>query len=65
MLGGNEEEKEPIDIEFTEKNADSEMMKMPLTLEDQVNKKKTRKILLWLTSLKITKQADEEIKKTK
>ena len=33
-------------------------MKMLLTLNDQMYK---RKILVWLTSLKITKQAGEEI----
>ena len=32
----DEEEKEPIDIEFTEQNADPEMMKMLLTLYDQM-----------------------------
>ena len=37
------------------------MMKMLLTLNDQVYKKKTEKILFRLTSLKITKQADEKI----
>ena len=51
----NEEEKEPIDIEFTKQKDDPEMMKILLTLNDQVYKKKTRKILLWLTSLRITK----------
>ena len=45
-------EKEPIDIELTEQKADPEMMKMLLTINDQVFKKKTEKILLWLTSLK-------------
>ena len=44
-----EEEKEPITIEFTEQKADPEMMKMLLTLDDRIYKKKTRKILLWLT----------------
>ena len=56
MLGGNDDnEEEPIDIEFTEKNALPEMMKMLLTLNHQMYKKKSRKILLWLTSLRITK----------
>ena len=50
-----EEEKEQIDIEVSEQKVDPEMMKMLLTLDDQVYKKKSRKILLWLTSLKITK----------
>ena len=36
------------------------MMKMLLTLNDQIYKRK-RKILVWLTSLKLQKQADEEI----
>ena len=31
----DEEEKEPIDIEFTDQNTDPEMMKMLLTLDDQ------------------------------
>ena len=57
----DEVEKEPIDIELTEQKAGPEMMKMLLTLNDQVYKKNTRKILLWLTSLKITKQAEEKI----
>ena len=35
-------------------------MKMLLTLNDQMYKRK-RKILVWLTSLKLQKQADEEI----
>ena len=47
--------KEPIDIDFTEQNADPLIMKMLLTLNNRMFKKKTRKILLWLTSLKITK----------
>ena len=47
--------KEPTDIELTEQKADPEMMKMLSTLDDQMDKKKTRKILLWLTSLKIAK----------
>ena len=51
----DEEEKEPIDIEFTEQNADYEMMKMLLTLDNRMYKKKTRKILLWLTSLRACK----------
>ena len=55
----DEEEKEPIDIEFTEQKADPEMMKMLLTLDDQVHKKNTRKIKIWLTSLGLQKQTDE------
>ena len=55
ILEENEEEKEPIDIEFPEQKADPEMMKMLLTLNDQMYKKKTRKILLCPTSLNITK----------
>ena len=43
-----EEKKEPIDIEFTEPNVDSEMMKMILTLDDRVYKIKMKKILLWI-----------------
>ena len=46
----NEEEKEQIDIEFTDQNADSEIMKMLLTLNDQMYKNK-RKILLLLNLL--------------
>ena len=53
----NEEEKELIDIELTEQKAGPEMIKMLLTIDDRLYKKKTRKILLWLTSLKITKAA--------
>ena len=45
----DEEEKEPIDIEFILQNANSEMIKMLLTLDDQMCKIKMRKILLWLT----------------
>ena len=37
------------------------MIKIILNLDDQVYKKKTGKILLWLTSLRIKKQADEKI----
>ena len=36
------------------------LMKMLLTLDDQVYRKKTGKILLWLTSLKITKASWRE-----
>ena len=50
-----EEEKEPINIELTAEKDRPEMMKMLITLDDQVYKIKTRMILLWLTSLKITK----------
>ena len=32
----DEKEKEPIDIEFTDQNADHEMMEMLSTLEDQM-----------------------------
>ena len=53
LTENDEEEKVPIDIEFAKQKADPEMMKMLLALDDQVHKKK--KILLWLTSLKITK----------
>ena len=38
-----------------------EIMKLLLTLSDQVYKKKTKKIFLWLNSLKITKQAEEKM----
>ena len=48
----NEEEKEPVDIDFTEQKTGSEMMKKLLTLGNRVYKKKTRKILLWLTLLR-------------
>ena len=51
----DEKEKEPINIEFTDQIADPEMMKMLLTLDDQMQKKKTRKILLWQTSLRACK----------
>ena len=37
------------------------MMKKLLTLIDQVDKKKTEKILHWQISLKVTKQADDKI----
>ena len=49
----NEEEKELIDFELTEQKDGPEMMKMLLTLDYQVYKKKSRKILL--TSLKTIK----------
>ena len=42
----DEEEKKTIDIEFTNQKAGPEVMKMLLTLNDQVYMKKTRKILL-------------------
>ena len=43
----NEEEEEPINIDFTKQKSGSEMMKMLLTLDNQVyKKKKTRKILI-------------------
>ena len=35
-LEKNDEEEEPIDIEYTEQKAGSEMMKMLLTLNDQI-----------------------------
>ena len=47
-----EDEKEPIDIEFTEQKAGLEIMKMIFTLDDWMYKMKTRKMSLWLTSLK-------------
>ena len=51
------EEEESFDIEHTKLKAGLEMMKMFLTLDDQVfKKKKIRKILLWLTSFKIIKE---------
>ena len=50
-----DEEKEPIDIVFTEQKQILIMIKILLTLNDRMYTKKTRKILLWLTSLKITK----------
>ena len=50
-LKENEEEKESIDIELTEQKHILIMMKMLLILNDQVYKKKTMNILLWLTSL--------------
>ena len=42
----NEEEEEPINIDFTEQKSGPEMMKMLLALDNQVYKKKTRKILI-------------------
>ena len=51
----DEEEKEPINIELTEQKQILIMMKMLSTLNDQVYKKKMRKILLWLTSLRTCK----------
>ena len=51
----DEEENWLINIEFTEQKADPEMMKMLLTLNDQMYKKKTKESLPWQTSLKITK----------
>ena len=41
--------KEAIDIEFTQQIAAPEIIKMLLTLDDQVYKMKMKKILLWLT----------------
>ena len=61
MEENNEEEKESIDIEFTEQEADPEMKKIDFTLDDRMYRKKTRMILLLLTLLKILKQTDEEI----
>ena len=54
QLEENDREK-TIDIKFTEQKFDPEMMKMQLTLYDQMYKEKSRKTLLWLTSLTITK----------
>ena len=42
----DKEEKEPIDMELTKQKDRPKIMKMLLTLDDQVYKKKTRKILL-------------------
>ena len=42
----DEEEKEPIDLEFLKLKADPEMTKMLLNLNDQVYKNQTEKILL-------------------
>ena len=47
-----DEDKESINIELTEQIQILIMMKMLLTLDDQMCKKKMRKILLWLTSLR-------------
>ena len=49
------EEKESIDIVLTKQKAGPEMMKILLTLNYRLYKKKTRKILLWLTSLRANK----------
>ena len=51
----NEEEKEPIDIEFTEQKADPETMKILLTLNEHMYKKKMRKIIFWLTWFRASK----------
>ena len=48
----DEEKKESIDIELIEPKADPEMMKILLTLDYRMYKKKTMKILLWLTLLR-------------
>ena len=56
-LGTNdEEEKKPINIELTDQKQILIMMKMLLTLNDQVYKKKTKKILRWLTSVRACKR---------
>ena len=57
-LEENDEEKKELILNLLRKILI--MMKMLLTLNDQINKMK-RKILVWLTSLKLQKQADEEI----
>ena len=41
----NEEEKEPIYIEFTVQKVDPEIMKMQLTLNDRMYKKTRKKLL--------------------
>ena len=51
----DEEEMEPINIELTYQKQILIMMKMLLTLNDQMCKKKTRKISLWLTSVRACK----------
>ena len=51
----DEEEKDPINIELTEQKQILIMMNMLLTLDDQMYKNKTRKILFWLTSLRACK----------
>ena len=60
MEENDKEEKEPIDIEFTKQKSDPEMMKVRLTIDDQMHEKKTRKILLWLTSLSVCKNKNDE-----
>ena len=49
------EEKEPIDIEFTEQKTAPDNNEIILTLNDRMYKRKTRKILLRLTSLRAYK----------
>ena len=55
MEENDKEEREPFNIKFTKQKAYSEMMKVLLTLNDRMYNKKTRKILLWLTSLRAYK----------
>ena len=53
--------KEQIDIELTEQKAGFEMMKMLLTLDEKVYKKKTRKYIVLADFIEsLQKQADEE-----
>ena len=57
----DKKEKDPINIGFITQKTDPEVIKMLLTWGNRVYKKKKRKILPWLTSLRIKKkQADDE-----
>ena len=51
----DEEEKEPMNIKLTDQKQILIMMKMLLTLNDQVYKKKTKKMFLWLTPISACK----------
>ena len=57
----NEEEKEPIDIELTEHKQILIMMKILLTLNDQVKEEVEEDIALANFSESLQKQVDEEI----
>ena len=50
----NKDEKETIDIELTEQKADSEIIKMLLTFDDQMYKEKRNRLLAltWLRAYK-------------
>ena len=50
MEENDEEEKESINIELNDLKADPENDENAIDFDDRMDKKKTRKIMFWLTS---------------